>query len=119
MENFKKANDFYTKQDYLKAISYYNKAIKEKDNETISLYNAAVCYIKLKDFDKAIPLLIKAIKIKEDSKYYFNLAYCYAHLRDYRKALLYFNTSWALNNDDADCEKAINLILAKLQQKTP
>lgn len=118
MENFKKANDFYTQQDYLKAISYYNKAIKEKDNESVSLYNLAVCYIKLKNYEKAIALLLKVIKIKIDSRYFFNLAYCYAHIRNYKKALLYFNTSWALNPDDNDCEKAINLILLKLK-KTP
>lgn len=118
MENFKKANDFYTQQNYLKALSYYNKAIKEKENEATSLYNASVCYIKLKNFEKAISLLRKAIELKKDSRYFFNLAYCYAQIKNIKKALIYFNTAWALDNNDADCEKAINLLLSKLR-KTP
>lgn len=118
MENFKKANELYTQKNYLQALNYYQKAIAEKDNEATSLYNAAVCYIKLKNFNHAIPLLNSAISLKQDSKYYFNLAYCYAQLKNIKKALLYFNTSWALDNEDKDCEKAINIILSKLQ-KTP
>ncbi|EFG90129.1 hypothetical protein CLCAR_0335 [Clostridium carboxidivorans P7] len=34
-------------------------------------------------------------------------------LNDNKKALIYFNMAWCLNNDDVDCEKAINIIIKK------
>ncbi|MCT8978136.1 tetratricopeptide repeat protein [Clostridium sp. CX1] len=111
MSYFQKANDYYNTKDYKKAIDMYEKAIKYKDNEASSFYNSAVCFIKLKEYKKAIPLLKSAINLKMDSKYFFNLAYCYTMLKDNRKALVYFNTAWCLDNNDSDCEKAINIIL--------
>jgi len=108
---FKKANDYYNKKDYKKAISLYKKSIQHQGSEACSLYNSAVCYIKLKEYDEAINLLKQALEIKLDHKYLFNLAYCYSLLGDNAKALTYFNWSWAINNDDYECKKAISMIL--------
>lgn len=118
MSYFQKANEHYNLQDYKKAISLYQKAIENKENEACSYYNSAVCCIKLKEFLKALDLLKSAILLKQDSKYFFNLAYCYSMLGDNKKALIYFNTAWALNHNDNDCEKAINLIIKNIK-KTP
>ncbi|GAA0718122.1 tetratricopeptide repeat protein [Clostridium malenominatum] len=117
MNFFQKANDYYNSKDYKKAILLYQKSIEAKENEAASLYNSAVCFIKLKEYAEAIPLLMSAVSLKEDSKYYFNLGYCHAMLKDNKKALVYFNTAWALDNDDKDCEKAINLIVNNLKNK--
>lgn len=114
MSYFEEANALYNKRQYKKAIDAYKKALEYKENTPASLYNIAVCLIKLKDYEKAIPLLKTAIKEKEDSRYFFNLGYCYAMLKDTKKALIYFNTAWALNHDDYECEKAINLIVNTL-----
>ncbi|WP_032121541.1 tetratricopeptide repeat protein [Clostridium amazonitimonense] len=111
MDYFQKANEFYNSRSYKQAISLYKKAIENKENEACSYYNSAVCFIKLKEYEKAINHLRSAIILKEDSKYYFNLAYCYAMSGDNNKALLYFNTSWSLDHEDEDCKKAIDLIL--------
>lgn len=111
MNYFEKANDLYNTKDYEKAILMYKKAVQTKENEAPSLYNAAVCFIKLKQYEKAIPLLKSAIIRRNDSKYFFNLGYCFAMLKDNKKALIYFNTAWSIDNDDSDCEKAINLII--------
>lgn len=111
MSYFEKANDLYNTRDYEKAISLYQKAIQTKENEAPALYNSAVCFIKLKQYEKAIPLLKSAISKRKDSKYFFNLGYCFAMLKNNKKALVYFNTAWALDNNDKDCEKAINLII--------
>lgn len=113
MSYFHKANEYYNAKDYQRAISMYQKAIEFKDNEAAALYNSSVCFIKLKEYKKAILLLKSAIKIKRESKYFFNLAYCYTMLSDNKKALIYFNMAWCLNNDDSDCEKAINIIIKK------
>ncbi|WP_027632103.1 tetratricopeptide repeat protein [Clostridium hydrogeniformans] len=113
MNYFHKANEHYNGKDYKRAISFYQKAIDNKENEACSYYNLAVCFIKLKEYEKAIDYIQSALKIKRESKYFFNLAYCYAMLNNCKKALIYFNTAWALNHDDSDCEKAINLIISK------
>lgn len=111
MNYFEKANDYYNLKDYKRAISLYQRSIEAKENEAASLYNSAVCFIKLKEYNEAISLLKSAIALKSESKYFFNLGYCYAMLKDNKKALIYFNTAWSLDNDDKDCEKAINLII--------
>ncbi|SHI32631.1 Tetratricopeptide repeat-containing protein [Clostridium cavendishii DSM 21758] len=114
MNNFLKANEFYNSKNYCEALSYYEKAIENKENEAYSYYNAGVCYIKLKDYSKAINMINNAIALNKDAKYFFNLAYCYSMLQDNKKALRYFNLSWAIDNEDSDCEKAINLITSKI-----
>ena len=59
-------------------------------------------------------MINKAISIQKESKYFFNLGYCYAMKENSNKALINFNIAWALNNDDLDCEKAINMITKKI-----
>lgn len=117
MNYFDEGNLYYAKKEYKKALSLYEKAFEIRENEPDALYNAAVCHIKLKEYTAAIELLNKALSLKSDSKYYFNLAYCYAHSLNNKKALIYFNTAWALNPEDEDCDKAINLILKKLRKE--
>lgn len=116
MNYFSKANDLYKLKDYKNALDMYQKSAEIKEFEAPSLYNSAVCFIKLKDYKSAIPLIYKALNIRKESKYYFNLAYCYIMLGNNSKALHYFNTAWALDNSDKDCEKAINLILSKYKK---
>lgn len=111
MSYFKKANELYNSKQYKKAITMYQRALEVNENEASSLYNTAVCYIKLQNYKKAISLLKTAINRKKESKYFYNLAYCYAMINNNRKALNYFNSAWALDNNDSDCEKAINIIL--------
>lgn len=111
MNYFSKANELYDVKNYKKAIKLYQKAIEIKEYEAESYYNAALCHIKLKDFEKAVLLLNKAVLLKQDSRYFFNLGYSYALLKNNKKALIYFNRAWALDNTDKDCEKAINLIM--------
>ena len=111
MEYFKKANECYNEQDYKGAVAIYNKAIKNRDNEIASMHNIALCYIKLKKYNKAIPLLkITAIK-NPTGNYFFNLAYAYVMVKNFKKALIYFNTAWSLSPENKNCEVMINYIL--------
>ena len=114
MDFFNEGNKLYNNKNYEKAIDYYKKSVMNNENEACSYYNAGVCFIKLKDFDNAILMINKAISIQKESKYFFNLGYCYAMKENSNKALINFNIAWALNNDDLDCEKAINMITKKI-----
>lgn len=116
MYYFDMANSEYGLKNYDKAIELYKKAIDAGDNKISSFYNTAVCYIKLHKYDNAICFLKIAISKKADSKYYYNLGFCYSMLNDNRKALMYFNTAWAIDNDDPDCKKAVNFILNKYKK---
>lgn len=118
MKYFEKANELYNKKQYENAINLYKKAITEKENEAASHYNTAVCFIKLKNFEKAIINLHSALSFKKESSYFFNLGYCYAMINEKNKALNHFNIAWSLNPNDKDCEKAISLILKSYLQKT-
>lgn len=110
MNYFEKGNMFYKNENYKEALDMYKKSAKNNINKPSSLYNSSVCLIKIKNYEDAIYFLKSAIMLKPESKYFFNLAYCYSMLNISSKALLYFNTAWALNPEDKDCEKAINLI---------
>lgn len=114
MNYFSEGNRSYNNKDYEKAIDCYKKAVTQKENEACSFYNSGVCFIKLKDYKEAIPMLLNAIEIQRESKYYFNLGYCFAMLEETGKALINFNLAWALNNEDTDCERAITLITRKI-----
>lgn len=116
MNYFSEANRLYNTKEYEKAIQFYKKAVEYKENEACSYYNSGVCFIKLKNYSEAITMLKEALKLQRDSKYFFNLGYCYAMQENNNKALIYFNMSWALDNKDKDCEKAINLILSKYKK---
>lgn len=117
MNYFNEGNKLYNTQDYLRAIDCYKKSASQNQNEACSYYNAGVCFIKLKDFDSAITMLNKAIAIKRESKYFFNLGYCYAMKDSPDKALRIFNLAWSLDCEDKDCEKAVNLLISKLDKK--
>lgn len=69
-------------QKIMKKLLTFTKAVQYKDNRSAALYNSSVCFIKLKEYKKAISLLKSAIMLKRESKYFFNLAYCYVILND-------------------------------------
>lgn len=117
MNYFNEGNKFYNSQDYEKAIAYYKKSASENINKACSYYNCGVCFIKLKSFDDAILMLKKAISISHESKYFFNLGYCYVMKECLDTALRLFNLAWSIDPDDKDCEKAIDVIISKLQKK--
>jgi tetratricopeptide (TPR) repeat protein len=86
-------------------------AIINGENEISSMHNIALCYIKLKQYYKAIPLLKVAVAKNPEGNYFFNLAYAYVMIKDLKKALIYFNTAWSLLPQDKPCEEMINYIL--------
>lgn len=75
------------------------------------MHNIALCYIKLKQYNRAIPLLRSTVAKKPTGNYFFNLAYGYTRIKNFKKALIYFNTAWALSPENNDCEVMINYIL--------
>lgn len=116
MNYFEIANNLYNDNKFYDAFHMYKKSIEEGESISSSLYNAAVCLIKLKNFKEATAYLKDALSIRKESKYFFNLGYCYAMMNKKNLALQYFNTAWSYDNNDSDCEKAILLILRSLRR---
>jgi len=113
---FKKANEYYSKQDYKRAIAIYSKAVKNNDNEIAAMHNIALCHIKQKKYNKAIPLLKITAAKNPTGNYFFNLAYAYVMVKNFKKALIYFNKAWSLSPSNKHCEVMINYILRKYRK---
>lgn len=79
------------------------------------LYNIGVCTLKLSNYEAALMYFKQSLKTYNESKIYFNIAFCYAMIKNYKKALLYYNKAWALDNEDDDCRKAIEIVLKKIK----
>ena len=62
MNYFTEANKYYNEKNYTKAIELYESAIDNNENIACSYYNSGVCFIKLKNFDKAIEMIKTALK---------------------------------------------------------
>nr|WP_032072422.1 tetratricopeptide repeat protein [Clostridium botulinum]BAP25676.1 putative TPR repeat-containing protein [Clostridium botulinum] len=112
------ANEEYQKENYKEAINLYQNSILDMENfndiehTKLPLYNIGVCYIKLKKFGKALKYFKEAIKVDPKySKAFFNKGFCHIKLNHNKKALVAMNTAWALDNNDKDCEKVINILL--------
>lgn len=75
------------------------------------MHNIALCRIKLRQYNEAIPLLKITVAKNPTGNYFFNLAYAYVMVKNLKKALMYFNTAWALSPENKGCEVMINYIL--------
>ena len=75
---------------------------KEGDRKqiSVSLLNIGVVYYKLEDFHLALEYYLKALKAKQETKYFYdfetllvNIGLCYNNLDDCESARKYFNES--------------------------
>src|SRR6516164_6259190 len=77
--------DFYQKQDYDKAISEYNEAIKLEPHNATYYFARGVAYLDTNDYDKAISDYNKAIRLEP------NNAAAYNEMEKYDKAIGDYN----------------------------
>lgn len=122
LQYFEQANKHYKNGSYDEAIKNYKKSIDLNINETQSLYNIGVCYIKKangenkKFLNLAIEFLHKAIE-KESTNYMglFNLAHTYDLLHNYKKAYIYINRASLFNiQNDPDCGRLLKKVTRQL-----
>lgn len=116
MDYFDEGNKLYNIRNYKQAIKKYKKSIEFKVHEERSYYNMGCCYIKLKDYNKAIECLRKAMSFSRESEYYFNLGYCYAYKEDYGSSLFNFIIASKLDENDYDAVKAINVLTEEIKE---
>lgn len=65
------AEFYYNNKKYNEAISYYNDILKNKENEWFGkhLYNASWCYLKERNFKKALELIKESYETTKDKKF--------------------------------------------------
>lgn len=91
-ETFKnKGNEAFKSENYDEAITFYTKAasLVEKDSRDRSTYlkNRAACYLKIKDYDKAIKDCDEALQIiPEDPKALFRRSQALENLERFEEA---------------------------------
>jgi len=90
---------YYDKNDYDKALEYYNKSITMWPRPD-AYYNIGIIYDEKQDDDKALEYYNKAIELKPDYvSPYLNIGAVYHHKQDYDKALEYYNKAIELKPD--------------------
>lgn len=108
--SFERGNELYNKGKYMRAINEYIEAIEDCEEIESSHYNMGVTYIKLRDYDKAIRCLKKAISFSRQSKYFFNLGCCYYNKRDLGSAMFNLIIAYELDDEDEDLKEAIDIV---------
>jgi hypothetical protein len=65
------AEFYYNNKKYVEAIDYYGDILKNKNNEWYSkhLYNASWCYLKARNFSKALELIKQSYEASNNKKY--------------------------------------------------
>lgn len=110
-KHFEIGNELYKKQEYVKAIKKFEEVELESQYYIKALYNKGVCLTKLKHYEKGIEALKGVVKRNDiHQKSIYNIGFCYKKLGEVKKALIYFKSALALNNDDIDSKKAVELI---------
>lgn len=88
---------FNFKEDYEKAIGYFEKS-KELDPKHVTTYiGLGWCYLKSNDYEKAIDTFIEALKLEKSFTVFRSLGYAHLFSKDYEKALKYFKLALKLN----------------------
>lgn len=82
----------YRYQVYKNELTFATAAIAESPSVAMLQNIAGLEYVKIKEFNRAIPYFTKAIELKPDKgEYYNNRGGCYSNLKDFSHALEDFN----------------------------
>ncbi|HLO11305.1 MAG TPA: tetratricopeptide repeat protein [Pseudoneobacillus sp.] len=114
MDKFDIACESYRKGDYFKALIEFKESLLTNDDLGKCLYNIGVCYIKLKNFEKAIEYLLEATKAENNYQYFYNLGYVYARLLDFKKSYVSVKMASALKPDDVGVQELIKFLENKI-----
>lgn len=120
--NYKMAAKKYSKiVDFLQAEVYDLDEQKETSNklQLAANLNLAMCYLKTKEYRKAIESSEKALKLDDkNEKGLFRLAQGYFGLAEYNDALVYFGKVLEVNPANRDAQQQINLSKQKIKESS-
>jgi len=103
-ELIQKGLEFFEKEDYLQAISWFNAAHQVRETPD-AMYYTAYCLYHLAAFDKARFLLEKSLETGQDSLAVFELlAFCTDMTGDWEMTIKYLEKMSALTKQENDKE---------------
>lgn len=103
---FNLGNLYHSENKYNKAIKQYMKSLLYKRDHFKIYYNIGTCYLKNKDVEVAIDYLKEAINQKPTHlQSNINLAKAYYVKGDFKKAFIYYNSSLAIDGENANAIK--------------
>ena len=98
----KKSMNLNVEDYYYEALEYYLKCLDLKNNDFMCYTNIGVCYICLKDYEKAITYLKKSVSINSvyAANYYY-ISTCYNNLLNFKKSIKYGNSALNLDQENS------------------
>jgi tetratricopeptide (TPR) repeat protein len=108
-----KGIDQYKKQNYQKAISYFEKALKIDSIFAFAWDNMGICLRKLDKYDEAIYAYNKSLELDPLGLMPLqNIAVAYKYKKEYQKALAAYETLAELDSKNPEVYYGIGLIYA-------
>lgn len=101
------------KEDYAKAISYYELAEKRDPMDFDVPYRLGRVYLKMRQFDKALAAVDRSLEMMRKAKSYTLRAKALEGLGRPKEAVEAYQRALARSSDDHDIQNALNRYLAK------
>ena len=87
-EYYNLGESYYKLEDYKNAASYYELAMKKKEQYWAAYYKLAKCYIFTSEWDKALPMYRKILeRDSENSSLKASVAYIYSMQGDFKHSI--------------------------------
>ncbi|MFQ5952264.1 MAG: tetratricopeptide repeat protein [Candidatus Omnitrophota bacterium] len=128
----RKANKLYKKEDYDKALEYYDRALSKKPDDQAIQYNRAAALYRKKKFGEAIKAFLNSLaggeeRLEEKTVYNVgNSEYRIGEtmekkdppsaMANYKKALGYYKRAMELSVDDMDAKYNYEFTLKKIKE---
>jgi len=119
----KSGNEFYKKQQYLEAVSQYNKAIEIDPSNATALFNLGNGLYKKNSRDEAIKtymdLAVKTKEIKLNSDSYYNAGVVLGKQQKLEESIAAYKNALRQNPDNVEARENLQKALMELKKKTP
>lgn len=116
VKNYNKGMEFFQKGDYDKAIQWFEKSIKAKNDWDTVYVSLGQCYLEKNDITTAINNFNKAISLnKNNSSAYFSLAKSYQFLNNDKEALKNYELAYQSDTTNLVALNNIGMLSYKLK----
>lgn len=115
--NMEKANMYYEKQEYKKAIQFYKKAVKNGENITLCSFNCANAYFQLDSLPQSVVYYKECISSAPDFfRGYLNLAIAYYSLDDLGECIAAIHRALELEPENEKCRMILGACYKQLNE---
>lgn len=113
MEQLEKAIELFKEKKYENSLFLLDEILKENENDFAALRHKGLCYIELKQFEKALICLKKAFELNKTPEYEGELGVCYYLLKQYDSAQIHLIQSVVENYNEYFAKTLEKALLSK------